>query len=72
MYDLAADPMELDNLFGDLARADRQLALTTELLRWTIRTEDDLPGGRYVRKRPDRNWFAPHAAETGASSRETV
>jgi arylsulfatase A-like enzyme len=72
MYDLAADPMELDNLFGDLARADRQLALTTELLRWTIRTEDDLPGGRYVRKRPDRNWFAPHASETGASSRETV
>ena len=58
LYDLAADPMELRNLFGDPGHADRQLALTTELLRWTIRTEDDLPGGRYVRKLPARNWYA--------------
>lgn len=58
MYDLAADPMELDNRFGAAELGDRQLELTTELLRWTIRTEDDLPGGRYVQNRPERNWFA--------------
>ncbi len=59
MYDLAADPFELDNLYEDPELAAQQLALTTELLRWTIRTEDDLPIARYVRKRPDRNWYAP-------------
>jgi arylsulfatase A-like enzyme len=59
MYDLAADPAEVNNLFGDPAHSAEQLALTTELLQWTIRTEDDLPGGRYVRKRADRNWYTP-------------
>jgi arylsulfatase A-like enzyme len=58
MHDLAADPFELRNLFGAPEHAERQLQLTTELLRWTIRTEDDLPGGRYLRKRPERNWYA--------------
>jgi arylsulfatase A-like enzyme len=58
LYDLATDPVELVNLYGIPDHASQQLELTTELLQWTIRTEDDLPGGRYVRKRPDRNWFA--------------
>jgi arylsulfatase A-like enzyme len=59
LYDLAADPMELGNRYGDPGLRDRQLALTTELLRWTIRTEDDLPIARYTRRRPERNWLAP-------------
>jgi arylsulfatase A-like enzyme len=59
MYDLASDPAEVTNLFSDPRYEEQQLALTTELLQWTIRTEDDLPGGRYVRKRADRNWYAP-------------
>lgn len=58
MYDLASDPAEVTNLFGDPAHHVKQLELTTELLKWTIRTEDDLPVGRYVRKRPAHNWFA--------------
>lgn len=60
MYNLANDPAEVNNLFGDSGHREKQLELTTELLKWTIRTEDDLPGGRYVRKRPEHNWFAPH------------
>jgi arylsulfatase A-like enzyme len=59
LYDLAADPAELVNLYGRPDHAATQLALTTELLQWTIRTEDDLPGGRYTRKRPNRNWYTP-------------
>jgi hypothetical protein len=59
LYDLSADPAELDNLFGQPAHAARQLQLTTKLLQWTIRTEDDLPGGRYTRKRPHNNWLIP-------------
>lgn len=67
MYDLGHDPAEVTNLFDHPDHRDRQLTLTTELLQWAIRTEDDLPGGRYVRKRPAHNWFAPatdHAADT--------
>lgn len=70
MYDLAIDPFELDNRYGTPDHADRQLALMTELVRWTIRTEDDLPVARYVRKRPDRNWYARLSppGESGAMS----
>ena len=59
LIDLAADPAELDNLFDNPVHAARQLQLTTELLQWTIRTEDDLPGGRYTRKRPRNTWLTP-------------
>jgi hypothetical protein len=51
LYNLAADPAELVNLYAMPEHAATQLALTTELLQWTIRTEDDLPGGRYTRCR---------------------
>jgi len=59
MYHLFPDPAELNNLFGHPDHHEQQLVLTTELLQWTIRTEDDLPGGKYIRKRPERNWFTP-------------
>ena len=32
--------------------------MLAELLQWSIRTEDDLPGGNYVPKRAERNWYA--------------
>ncbi|MGI8912336.1 MAG: sulfatase family protein [Chloroflexota bacterium] len=56
LYDLEHDPGELRNLFDDPTQRDQRLALTEELLRWTIRTEDDLPGARYLPKRGEHNW----------------
>jgi arylsulfatase A-like enzyme len=58
LYDLEADPAELDDRFGDPACASVRAQLTEELLRWTIRAEDDLPLAAYVPKRAPRNWYA--------------
>jgi len=63
LYDLARDPYELDNRFADPAYRDLRCGLVEELLRWTIRTEDDLPGGRYRTKQVARNWQAAAAWE---------
>jgi arylsulfatase A-like enzyme len=60
LYDLDRDPGELRNLYDDPAHKETRSELLEELLRWTIRTEDDLPGGRYLPKRAERNWHAPH------------
>jgi arylsulfatase A-like enzyme len=60
LYDLEADPAELGNLFDDPAHRETRAALTEELLRWTIRAEDDLPLAGYVPKRAPRNWYTPH------------
>lgn len=51
LYDLAADPMELHDLWQDPAHAGTRGQMVEELLRWTIRTEDDLPSARYTPKR---------------------
>jgi arylsulfatase A-like enzyme len=62
LYNLAADPAELDNLFDD----ERHLAIRAELLhqlsRWQSRLTDDLPNGNYVPLRRAHNWrwAAPH------------
>jgi len=58
LYNLARDPGELRDLIDDPSCREVRLALVEELLRWTIRTEDDLPGGRYLPKRAERNWYA--------------
>ncbi len=58
LYDLEADPAELDDRFADPACASVRTQLMEELLRWTIRTEDDLPLAAYVPKRAPRNWYA--------------
>ena len=42
LYDLEADPGELQNVIDEPSYRDTRLALAEELLRWTIRTEDDL------------------------------
>jgi len=60
LYDLAADPGELKNLYGDPRHAPQQMRLLEELLQWTIRTEDNLPTARYPAKWPERNWYAPY------------
>ncbi len=63
LYDLERDPAELTDRFADPACREVRLELVEELLTWTIRTEDDLPGGRYIPKRADRNWHATHHSD---------
>jgi len=58
LYDVEADRAELSNLFDDPMHVDVRQRLTEELLRWTIRAEDDLPLANYVPKRAERNWYA--------------
>jgi len=58
LYDLSRDPGELDNLYDDPAYAAVRIKLLEEMLRWTIRAEDDLPAGDYAQKRVERNWYA--------------
>jgi arylsulfatase A-like enzyme len=65
LYDLAADPHELRNLYGRPEQARAQAALVSELLMWTIRVQDDLPTGpqnrKYQTKWPTQhNWYAPY------------
>jgi arylsulfatase A-like enzyme len=43
LYDLARDPWELDNRYGDPALADLQAALMERLVRWHLRTVADRP-----------------------------
>jgi arylsulfatase A-like enzyme len=58
LYDLEADPAELRNVYGEPGMAGVRVQLLEELLRWTIRAEDDLPVGQYVPKRAARGWYA--------------
>lgn len=64
LYDLAADPHELKNLFNQPRAAKPQAQLMAELAMWTIRNQDSLPTGPQNRKyrtkwaRP-HNWYAP-------------
>ena len=60
LYNLAADPYELRNLFGNRETAEEQQRLMAALLRWTIRTQDDLPNAAYKAKWPQRNWYEPY------------
>jgi arylsulfatase A-like enzyme len=58
LFDVESDPGELHDRYADPAVRDVRQALTDELLKWTIRTEDDLPGAAYHPKRAARNWYA--------------
>ena len=69
LYDVEADPAELENRFEDPSCAEARQALTEELLRWTIRTDDDLPLANYVPKRAERNWYAASGKSRAASSK---
>lgn len=63
LYDVESDPGELSNLYEAAEFRQVRTELLEELLKWCIRTEDDLPSGRYVPKRARRNWYAPHEAD---------
>ncbi|MEU4224802.1 sulfatase-like hydrolase/transferase [Nonomuraea sp. NPDC026600] len=56
LYDLDADPAELDNRYDDPALATIRADLTTDLARWMIRVRDDLPEAAYTLKRAPHNW----------------
>jgi arylsulfatase A-like enzyme len=58
LFNVAKDPYELNNLYGDKQAAPVRERLMAELLRWTIRTQDDLPVAAYKPKWPTRNWEA--------------
>jgi arylsulfatase A-like enzyme len=58
LYDLAKDPYELTNLFGQPGATAIQNQLMADLLRWTIRTQDDLPFAAYPPKLAKRNWYS--------------
>jgi len=57
LYDLSRDPYELKNLYADAAASEMRQRLMTELLRWTIRTQDDLPVAAYTVKWPEHGWY---------------
>jgi arylsulfatase A-like enzyme len=65
LYDLERDPAELNDRFDDPKCRETRLEMAEELLRWTIRTEDDLPGGKYVPKRVARNWRGSYRTGRG-------
>lgn len=65
LYNLASDPCELNNLFGQTSVAQQQMRLMEELLMWTIRCQDSLPtgpqNGKYQTKwSKQHNWYAPY------------
>ncbi|HVI99962.1 MAG TPA: sulfatase-like hydrolase/transferase [Sphingomonas sp.] len=65
LYDLAHDPCELTNLFGQPQHAKIQADLMAELAMWVIRSQDSLPTGpqnkKYQTKWPAKhNWYAPY------------
>jgi hypothetical protein len=60
LYNLKEDPYELNNLFESPKAAAPRNELMAELLKWTIRTQDDLPVAAYKHKWPARNWYSPY------------
>ena len=57
LYNLEKDPGELNNVFADDEYLEVRRATSDELMRWMIRTQDDLPLGGLVPKRAPRNWY---------------
>lgn len=63
LYDVAADPLELDDRFDDPSLGDVRQALLELLAVWQLRAEDPLPipPRGYPVKRAEHGWLAPHA-----------
>ena len=59
LYNLADDPVELDNLYGRPNVAGVQMEMLHELVTWTVRAADPLPtpGPRYTPRRDKRNYY---------------
>ena len=62
LYNLANDPVELDNLFDHPDYADIQSVMLAKLLGWTLRAQDPLPHprSRYKHKSDPRNYWAKY------------
>ena len=62
LYNLAEDPVELDNLFDQPDYADVQSRMLAKLLGWTLRAQDPLPHPRrrYRFKSDRRNYWSPY------------
>lgn len=59
LYDVQADPLELQNRWDDPDLANVRADLLAVLARWCLRVADDLPVTRaYTPKRPPHNWYA--------------
>ncbi len=68
LYNLASDPLELENLFDRNEHAAAKQALLQELLTWILRMQDPLPYPRplrdprktYIPKTDPRNYWTHH------------
>ena len=62
LYNLADDPVELNNLFGHPDYADIQSRMLARLLGWTLRAQDPLPHPRrrYQFKSDKQNYWSPY------------
>lgn len=58
LYDLDADPGELDNLYGRPEHEAAQRDMLQTLLTWCIRTEDSLPRAMYLPKIAAHGWYS--------------
>jgi arylsulfatase A-like enzyme len=62
LYNLAKDPVELENLYdrGEVGAIQQQMV--SELLAWTLRVQDPLPlpRRRYIMKTDPRNYWSPY------------
>lgn len=56
IYHVGRDPYELNNLWNSPEGEKVKPQLLAELLRWTLRTQDDLPRAAYVPKRAPHGW----------------
>jgi arylsulfatase A-like enzyme len=67
LYDLDADPAELENLFDRPECAAVRDELVVRLARWMVRVADDLPTGAYRPKTVPHNWrWARPSTTTGS------
>ena len=57
LYNLASDAYELRNLYNDPSASSTRTRLLADLLRWTIRTQDDLPIAGYTPKWAPHGWY---------------
>jgi len=62
LYDLAQDPAEIEDLYGQPEHAAIQNDMLAELLAWALRVPGPLPapGPRYVLKKDPRNYSSPY------------
>ena len=60
LFNLAEDPHELRNRYGDPSVARQQMGLLEELLAWNMRTQDSIPTARYEAKWAEHNWYWPY------------